>query len=109
MSLFNSLKKAVQKVIPGNNKLDFHDIVEDIHKEFVKKRESTDYYFYFKPNENKAFAERILSLSDKDKVEFLLYSIRHIPEYNEKRLTTGSGSKYYDLSDIHDNSVKYLL
>lgn len=106
MSLLNFFKKAVNKVVPETFDVRFADIIEKGHREFSKKE--TYYYGNLKIGDNQAY-QQLLQLPGKEKVEFIIHTIKLVHSYNKGRHSWSSREKDNQLTQVAEAFMRQLL
>src|SRR3982750_2185398 len=99
MGILNSIKNIFSS--GGTAKtIDFSEIIEEVHKEF--RLQQTHKWWEFKPAGTKAFNERLLGLSDKEKVAFIVTAVDNVSAFYSGRRGYSLDSEY-QLNSIWDN------
>jgi hypothetical protein len=86
----------------------FHPLLKrHTHKEF--RLQQTLRWWEFKPNGTKAFNERLLCLSDKEKVAFIVTAAEKVSTYYCERRGYSSDSREYQINSIWNCFMRHLL
>lgn len=102
MGILDTIKKAFSTKEERN----YNGIITDAYNELQAKGSNS--YWSIKPNEFKSF-EFLSSLSEKEKVEFILYSIKSIHDYNNGKTSYSTADKEYIQSYIIASFYQHLL
>src|SRR4051812_34252155 len=87
--------------------IDFTEIIEEAHEEF--RLQQTLHSWEFKPNDTKAFNKRLLRLSDKEKVAFIITAVNKISTFYSERKRYSSDLREYQFNSIWDSLMQRLL
>lgn len=106
MGILAFLRNTFSSAEKKKDEIYFARIIDAAYDEWkVKGRD----YWSFKPNDNSVFNNRVLRLTDKQKVAFITDSVVQIAQYNKGRTSWHSHDQGWHLQHIRDNFLQHLL
>jgi hypothetical protein len=106
MGLFNLFKKAVNIVVPETFDTKFDDIVDAACKEYNSQ---TTYFWGLKTAGNRAYEDQLLKLSDKQKVDFIVFAVQKIHNFYKVNKGWSSDDESYKQQQVCEVFIRGLL
>ena len=106
MRILAFLKNKFSSGEKGKDELYFARIIEAAYNEWKVKGND---YWSFRPHDNSVFNNRVLRLTPKQKVAFIIDSVFQIAGYNKGRTSWHSHDRGWQLQNIRDNFLQHLL
>lgn len=108
MKILTFLKNTFSSHEKVKSESAFARIIEAAYEEW-RIKDNGNGYWSFKSYDTGVFANRLLKLTDKQKVAFITDAVFQISGYNKGRTTWHSHDKGWQLQNIRDNFLQHLL
>jgi Domain of unknown function (DUF4132) len=106
MGILNFLKNNFGSSENANDST-YQSIIDSAYKEMMQSDQQ--YWWSLKVNEIKTYGEKLLPLSDKQKVAFIVSAVKDIHQYHNNRNSYSSEDKGYKTSNITDDFMRNVL
>ena len=106
MGIFNFIKSAFNNS-ESEKEPDYDAIINDAYNEM--KTKGQQHWWSLKANEIETFSNKVLTLTDKQKVGFITQSVYKIHKYHKDRRSYSSDDKEYKITNIADAFMQHLF